>query len=163
METRRCKQCDTVKDINLFCKDRHNKSQFAYTCKECRNKKAKKWQIENPEKVKAINDRHKENRKEYYNSPERKIKYRSAYIERRFGLKYSDYERMAIEQNNLCAICGKPESGRHKYLSVDHCHDTGKVRQLLCNMCNRFLGWVKEDINTLSNMINYLKKHKNEQ
>jgi len=43
---------------------------------------------------------------------------------------------------------------------VDHCHDTGKVRDLLCMKCNFAIGYSKEDINILTNCINYLQKHK---
>ena len=70
---------------------------------------------------------------------------------------------MLDDQGGVCAICGKPEikertPGVVFHLSVDHVHDTGKIRGLLCCKCNRFIGLAGEDIAILSNAIGYLKK-----
>jgi hypothetical protein len=59
------------------------------------------------------------------------------------------YDQMLLEQGGVCDICGKPESAKHSKgnkllsLSVDHCHETGKVRGLLCRNCNRLTGFVE--------------------
>lgn len=99
-------------------------------------------------------------RKKYYDNSDRKFAYRKRYIEREFGIKYEDYDRMLEEQHGVCAICGKPETKPNaKYLAVDHNHETGEVRGLLCNNCNRALGLLKDDIEVLQNAINYLKEH----
>ena len=61
------------------------------------------------------------------------------------------YQEMLREQDNVCAICGKPErssdkaSGKIKDLAIDHCHATGDVRALLCSNCNRALGLFNDD------------------
>jgi len=47
-----------------------------------------------------------------------------------------DYNRLSEAQNGKCASCGTLPSGRFKYLAVDHDHDTGRVRGLLCHKCN---------------------------
>lgn len=64
------------------------------------------------------------------------------------------------QQNNLCAICGMPEilivNGAVRSLAVDHCHDTGKVRGLLCNRCNIGIANLNEDVVMLQRAINYL-------
>ena len=66
---------------------------------------------------------------------------------------------MLVQQNYSCGICKKHESEFKYKLRVDHCHTTGKVRELLCNSCNVLLGHSKENINNLNNAIGYLIKH----
>ena len=81
-----------------------------------------------------------------------------------FGITVADYNVMHEAQGGVCAICGKPESwklkGKPQRLAVDHDHETGKVRALLCRVCNVTLGSVEEDTNRLSKMIEYLEKYK---
>ena len=75
---------------------------------------------------------------------------RNENYKRRYGITLEEYSKMHISQKGLCAICENPEttidkrSGAIKNLSVDHCHDTGKVRGLLCNNCNRGIGLLKD-------------------
>lgn len=73
-----------------------------------------------------------------------------------------NYQTLVKMQNNLCAICNKPETdtrhGRIKRLAVDHCHTTLVVRGLLCANCNRAIGLLKDSEKLLSNAINYLRK-----
>jgi len=68
---------------------------------------------------------------------------------------------MLERQNHVCAICHEIgfKMNDHVYdtLCVDHCHETGIVRGLLCNNCNRALGLMKDDINRLKNAISYLE------
>ena len=72
------------------------------------------------------------------------------------------------KQNNLCAICSKPETKndnrngvkKTKRLALDHCHKTMKIRDLLCEQCNLTLGRVEESEQLLQNMIKYLAKYK---
>lgn len=154
---RKCNGCDLIKPISNFCKDKYRYGGYSYRCKSCRAKYQRDWVRNNPEKVKILNDKHKATRKEFYNNPENKLKYRKLFIEKSFRILYEDYEKMQIEQNNLCYICKNPEtSTRNNYLCVDHNHETGKIRGLLCNSCNRALGYFKDNITLLQNAINYL-------
>ena len=81
-------------------------------------------------------------------------------------LPMRDYYRLVSSQKNLCKICGKPEVAkkrgkRHRDLSVDHNHNTGKVRGLLCQKCNAALGLLKcDDFGTMNlhAAIRYLKQ-----
>jgi hypothetical protein len=79
---------------------------------------------------------------------------------RRYGITENQFEEMRLAQNNCCAICGKafPADGGFKMSRpfIDHDHDTGKVRGLLCDGCNRGLGYFKEDTSHLANAANYL-------
>lgn len=82
-----------------------------------------------------------------------------------FGLSLEAYEKMHEAQNGLCAICHKPETAKNNYdavtrkLAVDHCHKTGKIRQLLCTLCNQGLGSFKDDPVLIQAAIEYLKSH----
>lgn len=93
--------------------------------------------------------------------------------ERRKGLKHrcktlgitlSDYDAMLKKQDGVCAICGEEEThvkrGRVVGLSLDHYHgDDVKVRGLLCNNCNRGLGFLGDNPENLWKAFDYLIKH----
>jgi hypothetical protein len=73
----------------------------------------------------------------------------------RYGLSSSDYEVMLLKQGGGCGICGAaPKHDRR--LSVDHDHDTGAVRGLLCDACNQAIGLLRDDPRLLKNAIEYL-------
>lgn len=75
---------------------------------------------------------------------------------KRYGLTLEEFERMEAEQGGKCAICRRPcASGQN--LSVDHCHDSLKVRGLLCRTCNRSIGLMEDNVEWLANAIEYLK------
>jgi len=83
------------------------------------------------------------------------------YYIKNYGVSLGEVEEMFLEQGGKCAIC-KQEGFKmrdvHKSsLNLDHCHDTGLVRGLLCHNCNRALGLLKDDKNILSNAIEYLE------
>lgn len=67
------------------------------------------------------------------------------------------YDRLVVEQSGLCACCGKPCSV-NSILSVDHCHETGKIRGLLCNKCNTGMGLLGDSIEGLQAAIDYLRR-----
>lgn len=85
---------------------------------------------------------------------------------RNYNMSQEEYDDRVKKQNNLCALCGRPETHIHyktkkaQSLSVDHDHETGKNRDLLCGDCNRGIGLFEENIELLSKVIEYLKKHK---
>jgi uncharacterized protein with PIN domain len=72
-------------------------------------------------------------------------------------------QQIVNSQNGKCAICNKEIESTGRDSCVDHCHKSGKVRQVLCHNCNLALGYTGEDIGTLQNMINYIKKHKEQE
>lgn len=86
-------------------------------------------------------------------------------FKRYYGMTVDKYEEMLEKQNFVCEICKEKETsidyktGALRKLSVDHCHTTNKIRDLLCWRCNSVIGRVNEDIDLLSKMIAYLKKH----
>ena len=130
-----------------------------------------------PEKFKRSQeqqDKHNASRRDRYASdPEYAAKIRASAnsrnpIARRngrlkatYGITQTDYERMLSDQGYACAICGAMhEERRGKVLHVDHCHTTGRVRQLLCSSCNTALGKFRDDTERLRSAIEYLERHK---
>lgn len=80
---------------------------------------------------------------------------RERHLMRSYGLSLAGYNNMLAEQNGVCAICKKPEEEVGK-LFVDHCHNSGDVRGLLCKNCNSGIGMFKDSTTLLSNAIEYL-------
>lgn len=69
-----------------------------------------------------------------------------------YGIKYTEYKKLYKKQSGCCKICDLP----FDVLCVDHNHDTGEVRGLLCSRCNRGLGCFKDDKKLLKSAIKYL-------
>lgn len=88
--------------------------------------------------------------------------YKNIFLKKNYGVTYEWYQNKLIEQNNVCAICAQPETaiikGKVLALAVDHCHDTGKVRGLLCRACNNAIGALKHDEVILQRAIQYLRE-----
>jgi len=96
-------------------------------------------------------------REERKNFPERQ-RWRS--LNYNYGLTREQYEVMVTAQEGKCAICrvDKP-GGKGKFFHVDHCHDSDRVRELLCHGCNTGLGAFKDDSELLRAAAAYLEKH----
>ena len=76
-------------------------------------------------------------------------------IKRRYGLTVEDFQRMFQAQAGRCAICHDPFVKRPH---VDHCHSTGRVRGLLCRLCNVSLGGFRDNPKLLQRAIDYLAR-----
>jgi hypothetical protein len=89
------------------------------------------------------------------------IKWKS-FIQRTYGITAEDYYNMLAAQDNKCAVCESEEVNSSRVLSnklfIDHCHDTGKVRGLLCSKCNHAIGLLNDDTDLLQKAIAYLNK-----
>jgi len=83
-----------------------------------------------------------------------------------YKMTLEEYNLLLEKQDNKCAICKQPETSIHnktkqvKQLAVDHDHNTGKIRGLLCERCNTTLGKMEENMEYLESMISYLKLKK---
>ena len=79
-----------------------------------------------------------------------------------FAMTYEEYQSMLQRQNGVCAICQQPptvilkRNQTLRALAVDHDHSTGKIRGLLCDVCNRALGQFKDNPAILFRAILYL-------
>lgn len=82
--------------------------------------------------------------------------YRLDKLWRKYGVTPGEYMAMYAEQDGRCAICGIHESELPKRLHLDHCHDTGRVRGLLCAKCNTSLGQFEKEPERLLRAYEYL-------
>jgi formate dehydrogenase maturation protein FdhE len=137
---KKCPKCGETKDETLWpFKDKEHKTFSSY-CKSCDSVRKT---LSARERFKDKEKRKKENHRQ------RLWKY---------GLKPIDFERMLEKANNSCEIC-KSESN----LVIDHCHDTNKVRGILCWSCNVALGHFQDSEEKLKKAHTYLCNHKNNQ
>ena len=89
---------------------------------------------------------------------------RRDHLKRRYNITPQEYETKLASQDYKCAVCGKDASdnkrgGKLDPLHIDHCHKTGKLRDLLCHQCNSGLGQFKDNIEILQKAMDYLRKH----
>jgi len=79
-------------------------------------------------------------------------------MKRTYGISLEKYDDLLKSQLGLCAICRTDNPGGKGDFHVDHCHDTKKVRGLLCQSCNIGLGHFKDSIKFLESAIEYLRE-----
>ncbi len=85
------------------------------------------------------------------------------YFLRTYGITLAKYRELWEQQGGVCAICGGEgfimNPNKHKLkLVVDHCHDEGHVRGLLCHNCNRALGLLQDNTTNMQRAVEYLKE-----
>jgi hypothetical protein len=78
------------------------------------------------------------------------------------GISYEERDALLYSQGGKCGCCGSTTHGSKKGWHVDHCHDTGVIRAVLCANCNIALGHVNDSVEHLEMLISYLWKHKAE-
>ena len=160
------KQFKAVDGLHIWCKscESAEKSRYYRENKEKIKARVAKWESENKDKVKQAArrwrkdnaDKHAKSNLEWYHSNFDRVKDRR--LQKAFGMTLQRYNEMLEEQDHKCAICGRSQRALSKAFAVDHDHDTGRVRGLLCDMCNRAIGLLGDDIERLNNAINYLKQ-----
>lgn len=116
---------------------------------------AQAWARANPDKVAR-------NRKKWRAQNAKRAK--ELHLLSRFGLDAAAYDEMLAGQNGVCAICGRPEwrvdkrTEKPRALAVDHCHDTGRVRGLLCFSCNVAVGFLENSPEFAEAAAQYLRR-----
>lgn len=159
MDSKACSKCREIKPFSDFAKEKNGVNGIRGDCKSCVSKRVKKYYRANREVLTAkARKYHKEN-------PEKTAdRNRKSLLRRHYGLTTEEYNKMLKAQNGVCAVCKVKETdtfkGEVKRLAVDHCHDTGEVRDLLCGGCNRGMGQFKDNIELLEAAIVYLRHHK---
>jgi hypothetical protein len=136
--------------------------------REEKNAYARQWKQENRDHVLELQrsyyhnetEEQRKHRKEYdkEHHSKRRDKYNAHHREWRYGISPDEYNRLFESQNGRCAICGKPQSELKKALHVDHNHDSGEIRGLLCFTCNAGIGFFHDDIEVLRAAVLYLNK-----
>lgn len=130
---KRCQQCHLEKEITEFYTDKTRKDGFRQKCKPCQLKAKSDW-------IKA--NREKE---------------RSTRLKNQYNITIQIYKEMLLKQNNCCYICKTINPGnKMQSFQIDHDHNTGKVRGLLCPKCNRGLGFFNDNVELLRTAALYL-------
>lgn len=175
---KQCNQCKEHKSIEYFSKDSSQKDSFSSKCKMCRSINDKKLVQSGYYKERYLINRDnilakqradpktKERKKIYRkNNPHktRQYKLNELGVFYTLGKRFtvSDYQVEVEKCLNNCMICSKTVEENKKNLAVDHDHETGLYRGLLCSTCNITLGLVNDNTLLLKRMINYLNKSKN--
>lgn len=76
---------------------------------------------------------------------------------RKYDMTMAQFEELLAAQNGLCAICGGTANGPGTRLHIDHCHESNKVRGLLCGKCNTAIGLLDDDPNRAESAAAYLR------
>lgn len=79
---------------------------------------------------------------------------------KKLGSDKKEYLRLMVEQGGECAMCNRTESDNGARLAIDHDHDSGKIRALLCNRCNSSLGMLDDQIDGALAALQHLVWHK---
>lgn len=162
-----CSHCKVYKPRTEFGGrgSKRPQGQLKSVCKECEKSLARERYKADPEKGRRVGREyyarnkdtcrkrnkewyatHKEWFQEWYQSQRDRWRKggRRNRLWRNFRLTVEQYDAMLTAQNGVCAICCKPETRKGYNLAVDHDHETGRVRGLLCKRCNRVLGFLSE-------------------
>lgn len=132
---KRCPQCGQTKSRSEFGV-RNNGYSRSY-CRPCEVAKCMRWQRANPKRVQELS--------------------RRTTLKRHWGLTEGEYAELLADQDACCAICGRHESEASRgRLHLDHCHETGRIRGLLCSPCNIAIGMFRESRDALAAAIKYL-------
>lgn len=160
---KQCTECEQLKSLSEFNKDRTQKDGIRCICKECGKKYHEKNKIKIHKQQKEYYQIHKTEILERQKKHNKTEKGKSANLRKRLRYYYDitleQYDKMVENQNGVCAICGDINKNGDR-LVVDHDHETGEIRNLLCHRCNLLLGLIKENMVILQSVTNYLKKHK---
>jgi len=134
-----CGTCEVWKKENQFYN--HAKYGKGTRCKPCDKIARKKWATDNPTRYKESG--------------------RWKNLKKRHGITKEQWMSMYNEQEKVCAICKMTQAERGyngRDLCVDHNHRSGVVRGLLCNGCNRGLGFFEDSAGLLREAANYLER-----
>ena len=155
-ESLTCRTCGETKPGTEFAFDRSKPcGRTTSRCKACTAEYGRQHRRDHPELIRASKA------KAYAKNPEATREYQ---LKRLYGLTRSQYDAMHAKQDGRCAICNREESAlsnkadRARGLSVDHCHDSGRIRGLLCARCNSAIGLLNHDGDLLRAAIEYLNR-----
>lgn len=138
--SKRCSKCGENLPIDQFARDRARPDGFHVWCKSCRNPLARQQRKR----------RHERNPEHY------KLQARIDWLRRKYGLSIDQVEEMLLSQNSSCAICSEPLD---KSAHIDHDHQTGAVRGILCGLCNQGLGQFRDNPQLCARAAAYLRRH----
>lgn len=163
----------------VFCSSRCRSRAHYIANREAIKNRARDWAIANPERRRETwqrkydsragemrarsqqwragnKERHRAYTKAWNGRNPERVRARQL---RKYGITQVEYDAMLVAQGGLCQICRTDTpSSRRKWFDVDHCHSTGRVRGLLCEICNRVVGLMKDDPERLERAAQYLRE-----
>lgn len=148
--TKKCKKCLEEKPLSSFNRASGNRDGLRGECSLCQSKYYKQYYKNNDEKIKKRKASWREQNKESY---------QAYFDEWRYGIDRKVAIRLRKKRkNSKCHICGLSAKDVHKnILYIDHDHSDGKLRGLLCDKCNRGLGYFRDNQEFLRNAADYLE------
>ena len=145
-----CIRCKVAKPLQDFYK---TGKYWKSLCKTCNTDSIREYRSKN---LTHINARRRALRQKNLNG--RRKKEREARLKHKYKITEKFYQKLLSQQGGTCAICQTTTPGRNRAWSVDHCHNSGTIRGLLCNTCNRGIGLFKDNPKTLTRAIIYLSR-----
>ena len=139
-------------------KDKQRAYHREYQQRPKRKEYKKAWDRRNRERLAEMQ------RARYKADPEKyRAYFRNWRVKKVYGITPAQYEQTLSDQGGVCAVCGRVPNGSsrmEKTLLIDHDHETGKIRGLLCNNCNSGMGIMGDTEEHLLAALAYLRKHK---
>ena len=160
-----CNSCNEKKELSLFAKNKSNFAGVNSECKRCRSKRRTTQEYRNQENKRRSTPEQKKRMYlsfvKYKNKNKKKVALtqKKWFLKKFYGLSYDQYQNILKSQDNKCAICGLDQKNCARTFNVDHKHEEGKVRGILCNNCNTGIGLFKENEMIMHKAINYLIEH----
>lgn len=156
-----CQDCSTTLNDTNWTPS--NQRYRRYICAKCWTARQRGYQEVDPGRKSAKLAKARETRASW--SDERKAqearrKY-AGWLRRSYNISIEQYDEMLFEQGGGCAICRATEPGGRGGFHVDHCHDGGFVRALLCSRCNMMIGLAKDSEELLVAAAAYVSEHQN--
>lgn len=160
-----CTRCGEWKVFGEFHKDASFRDGHRPDCRACTNARNKEWYDANREAQlerkraynKANKDRLAAAKRDWY---KRNRAQHAAYNRaKKYGITPEEYDALVAAAGGRCEICGRSQEDDGRDLNVDHDHETGKVRGLLCKRCNLALGYLGDDPALAARAADYLKSH----
>jgi hypothetical protein len=131
---KRCADCKQYKPVSEFPRNKNTTDGFHCYCKACNNVRS-------------------------YESRQRLLGgSRHYHLKLRYGIGADEFDELVVQQGGVCAICGRPDPEH-----VDHDHETGAVRGILCFNCNGGLGQFRDSIDSLLTAASYLEAHRTDE
>jgi Recombination endonuclease VII len=141
---KRCKICGVLKPLEEFYRASGARDGYRSDCKVCNLARKKIWYADNREIVIAKVKKWQRENRDRHNATQRE--YRSTH--------QAEYDELLARQGGGCGICGRAP-GKIS-LHVDHDHETGEIRGLLCVGCNNALGQFHDDPHLLNLAADYV-------
>lgn len=152
--TKQCRKCGEIKACLEFYLHRSTRDGRANYCRSCAQEYQRSYQAERREQYREYSRKRQLDPKKRARDRQNK---RGMWL-RLYGLTHDEHDALLARQNNACAICGEPgENWAERGLHVDHDHESGLVRGLLCGRCNLGLGYFKDSPDRLAAAVEYLK------